>query len=275
MKNLKIGFVGGGNMARSLVGGLIADGMPPECLFVSEPDRTRRDALAGRFGVRVTGDNTGPAEWADVLVLAVKPQVMPEVARGLASGLAGRAPLVVSIAAGIPTGHLAGWLGGSAPVVRAMPNTPALLRCGATALFPGEGVSSAQREQAEGILRAVGAVTWVDDEALMDVVTALSGSGPAYFFLLMESMAEAAGRLGLPREQARLLTLETALGAARMAMESDEEIGALRRGVTSPGGTTEAALERLQAGGFEALVSEALKAATDRGRELASRLERK
>jgi pyrroline-5-carboxylate reductase len=275
MQNLKIGFIGGGNMARSLVGGLIADGLAPACLSASEPDPGRREALARAFGIKVVDDNAGIARSADVVVFAIKPQVMAGVATDVAPALAGRSTLVVSIAAGIRTGDLAGWLAGGVPVVRAMPNTPALLRCGATALYAGPGVSPAQREQAEGILRAVGAVTWVEDESLMDVVTALSGSGPAYFFRLMECMAEAAARLGLPRDQARLLTLETALGAARMAIESDEDLADLRRGVTSPGGTTQAALESLDADGFATLVDRALEAATERSRELAARFERK
>ena len=275
MHDLKIGFIGGGNMARSLVGGLVADGFPPSRIIVSEPDTARRDALATRFGIPVTRDNLDVADGADVIVLAVKPQVMAEVAGGVAPTLARRSPLVVSIAAGVRTSDLSAWLGGHAAVVRAMPNTPALLRCGASALFAAAGVDPKPREQAEALLRAVGAVTWVDDEALMDVVTALSGSGPAYFFLLMECMADAGAKLGLPREQARLLTLETALGAARMAIESEDDVADLRRGVTSPGGTTEAALGCLENGGFRALVEAAVGAATDRSRELAERFERK
>ena len=270
-----IGFIGGGNMARSLVGGLVADGFPPSRIIVSEPDADRRDALAAGFGIPVTRDNLDVAGAADVIVLAVKPQVMADVARGIAAAIPGRSPLVVSIAAGVRTSDLAGWLGGYAAVVRAMPNTPALLRCGATALFASAGVSPEQREQAESLLRAVGVVTWTDDEALMDVVTALSGSGPAYFFLLMECMADAGTKLGLPREQARLLTLETALGAARMAIESENDVADLRRSVTSPGGTTEAAMGCLENEGFRALVETAVGAATDRSRELAERLERK
>ena len=274
MHDLKIGFIGGGNMARSLVGGLVADGFPASRIIVAEPDTDRRDALAARFGIPVTLSNPDAVENADVLVLAVKPQVMAEAAAGIGPALSD-STLVVSVAAGIRTSDLAGWLGGHAAVVRAMPNTPALLRCGATALFAAAGVSQAQREQAESLLRAVGAVTWVDNEALMDVVTALSGSGPAYFFLLMECMADAGAKLGLPRDQARLLTLETALGAARMAIESEDDVADLRRSVTSPGGTTEAALGCLESEGFRALVDAAVGAATDRSRDLAARLERK
>ncbi|MEJ2515401.1 MAG: pyrroline-5-carboxylate reductase [Gammaproteobacteria bacterium] len=271
-QDIHIGFIGGGNMARSLAGGLIADGLPASAISIAEPDAARRESLAERFGVRVTSDNDDVARASDVIVLAVKPQVLAEVASALAPSLEGRAPLVVSIAAGVRSADVARWLGGGLPVVRAMPNTPALLGCGATALFAAKTVSDSHREQAERILRAAGAVTWVEDEALMDPVTALSGSGPAYFFLLMESMADAGAALGLSRDQSRLLVLETALGAARMAMESDEDIPALRRGVTSPGGTTEAALQTLEAGGFRELVRQAVEAATDRSRELARQL---
>ena len=269
MKDTPIAFIGGGNMARSLVGGLVADGMPAARLQVAEPDPARRAALEQEFGIRTSADNAAAAATADVLVLAVKPQVMPGVARELSGPLAGRGALVISIAAGIRNADLARWLAGAAAVIRAMPNTPALLGCGATVLCAGPGARTIHREQAEAIMRSVGSVSWVEDEAQMDAVTALSGSGPAYFFLLTEAMADAAAGLGLAPELARLLAVETALGAARMAIESDDDIAALRRRVTSPGGTTEAALEALEAGGFRALVAGALARAEARSRELA------
>jgi pyrroline-5-carboxylate reductase len=271
MKDTPIAFIGGGNMARSLVGGLIADGMPPARLQVAEPDPARRAALEQEFGIRCTADNAAAAARAEVVVLAVKPQVMPGVARELSRPLAGRGALAISIAAGIRSVDLARWLGDAAAVIRAMPNTPALLGCGATVLCAGPGTRPAHREQAEAILRAVGSVSWVEDEAQMDTVTALSGSGPAYFFLLTEAMADGAAELGMAPELARLLAVETALGAARMAIESDDDIAALRRRVTSPGGTTEAALEALEDGGFRALVAGALARAQARSRELADR----
>jgi pyrroline-5-carboxylate reductase len=269
MKQTSIAFIGGGNMARSLIGGLLADGLPPSCLTVAEPEPVRRAALARDFGVAVTADNATAAAAAEVLVLAVKPQAMPGVGRELARTVAGRAPLVISIAAGIRNADVGRWLGEGVPVIRAMPNTPALLGCGATVLCAGRDVRGAQREQAEAILRAVGSVSWVEDESLMDVVTALSGSGPAYFFLLAEAMADAAAALGLDLAQARLLAVETALGAARMAIESEEDVAGLRRRVTSPGGTTEAALAALESGGFRDLVSDALAQAARRSKELA------
>jgi pyrroline-5-carboxylate reductase len=269
MKSTSIGFIGGGNMARSLVGGLIADGVAPSAFTVSEPDPARRAALAERYGVAVTADNCQAAAGAEVVVLAVKPQVLPGVAREIAAALADRHPLVVSIAAGIRSTDVARWVGDAVPVVRAMPNTPALIGCGATALYAGPGTEARHRELAESILRAAGSVTWVESEPQMDAVTALSGSGPAYFFLLTEAMADAGTALGLPRDTARLLALETALGAARMSVESADDVAELRRRVTSPGGTTEAALAVLQNGGFGSLVDRAVRAACERSRELA------
>jgi pyrroline-5-carboxylate reductase len=271
MESTHITFIGGGNMARSLVGGLIADGVPPGRLSVAEPDAARRAALQRDFGIATDADNAVAAAQAGVVVLAVKPQVMQGAARSVASAVAAQGALAISIAAGIRTAELARWLGAGAAVVRAMPNTPALLGCGATVLYAGDEVAPAQRELAESILRAVGSVSWVQQEAQMDAVTALSGSGPAYFFLLIEAMADAAAELGLPAELARLLAVETALGAARMALESDDPVDALRRRVTSPGGTTEAALEALEAGDFRTLVATALRRAEARSRELADR----
>lgn len=271
MKETSIAFIGGGNMTRSLVGGLIADGVSPARLQVAEPDPDRRAALQRDFGLRVTTDNTAAAKAAGVVLIAVKPQVMPGVARELAGPLAESGALVISVAAGIRSDDLARWLGGGTPVVRAMPNTPALLGCGATVLCAGPGADTGHRELAEAILRAVGSVSWVEEEVQLDAVTALSGSGPAYFFLLAEAMADAAAELGLPPELARLLAVETALGAARMAIESDADIAELRHRVTSPGGTTEAAIDALEAGGFRALVAGAVKRAEARSRELAER----
>jgi len=272
MKDTRIAFIGGGNMTRSIVGGLIADGVPAQRLQVAEPDAQRRAALGREFDVAVTADNANAAADADVVLLAVKPQVLQTVARGLAPGLAGTGALAVSIAAGIRSADLARWLGDAVPVVRAMPNTPALLGCGATVLCAGPGANADHCELAESILRAVGSVSWISDEMQMDTVTALSGSGPAYFFLLTEAMADAAAAAGLDPELARLLAVETALGAARMAIESGEDIAALRRRVTSPGGTTEAAVGTLEQGGLRELVRSALTQAAARSRELAEQL---
>lgn len=268
MKTTHIAFIGGGNMARSLIGGLLADGCSTHTLGVAEPDQERRTALHQQFGVHVSSDNLSIASQASVLVLAVKPQVLPAVATQLAATVQRDQPLVISIAAGVREPDLRRWLGGNVALVRAMPNTPALVRCGAAALFANPQVSREQRQLAENILRAVGLTVWVGDETLLDTVTALSGSGPAYFFLVMEALEQAGVQLGLPPEQARLLTLQTAFGAAKMALESVESPATLRTRVTSPGGTTERALAVLQGGGLESLFGAALTAACQRSREL-------
>ena len=264
----KIAFLGGGNMATSLVGGLVESGHPPAAIVVSEPVAEKRRDLAERFAVGVTADNREAAAASDVVVLAVKPQDMAEVVTGAAGAMRERGPLVVSIAAGTRIGRILEWLGYPAPVVRTMPNTPALLGCGATALFANEAVTDEQRGAAETILESAGIALWVDDEGLLDAVTAVSGSGPAYYFLLMEHMIRTGERLGLTASQARALTLQTALGAARMALESGRTPEELRVGVTSPGGTTARALDLFGEGGFGELVERALTGARDRSREL-------
>jgi pyrroline-5-carboxylate reductase len=262
-----IAFVGGGNMARSLVGGLLARGVAAADLLVCEPLPALRESLAADFGVAVTDDNARAAA-AGTVVLAVKPQVMREVCHGLAGALDGRRPTVVSIAAGIRLAQFARWLGDTLPVVRAMPNTPALIGAGITGLVANAHADAAARGRAEQVLAAAGPAVWIPDESLMDAVTAVSGSGPAYFFLLMEALAAAGERQGLPADVARRLVLQTALGAARMACEGDEPPSRLRERVTSPGGTTQAALEAFAAGGFAAVVDSAVTAATQRGRAL-------
>ena len=271
--NQTIAFVGAGNMARSLIGGLIADGYPAQLIQATDPAAEQRQRLQERFGIPVTADNRAAVAAADIVVLAVKPQVMREVATSLADVVQQRRPLVVSIAAGIREPALDRWLGGGAAVVRCMPNTPALVQAGATGLYANSRVSAEQREAAETVMRAVGVTVWVDDEALLDSVTGLSGSGPAYFFLVIEALENAGVELGLSREQARLLTLQTAFGAARMALESDQDPASLRRQVTSPGGTTERAIGILQDGGLEALFSKAVAGARQRCQELSNMLE--
>ena len=267
-----IAFIGGGNMATSLMGGLIADGCPAESLWVSEPDDLKRQDLAHGLGVHTTPDNAHAAAQAETVVFTVKPQVFASVAREVASVIRTHKPLVLSVAAGVCEPDIRRWLDHDAAVVRAMPNTPALVRSGAAALYANPFVDSDQRSRAETILRAVGITLWIDDEGLMDAVTALSGSGPAYVFLLMEVM-EAAGRdLGLPPDVARLLTLQTAFGSTKLALESPDEPGALRARVTSPGGTTERAIKTLTDGGIQRLFAEALRAARDRSVELGKML---
>jgi pyrroline-5-carboxylate reductase len=272
MNETKIGFIGGGNMARSLIGGLIADGVAPQRLWVAEPDAGRRAELAAQFGIHITGGNSDLVQAVDAVVLAVKPQQMKDVCGEIGAAVQARRPLLISIAAGIRLATLQQWLGGEPALVRTMPNTPALVQSGATALYATPQVNNTQREVAEGIMRAVGLTLWLADEDQMDAVTALSGSGPAYFFLVMEAMQQAGVQLGLTAESARLLTLQTAFGAAKMALESREEAATLRRQVTSPGGTTERAIGILQQGELEALFARALNGARDRSRELATLL---
>jgi len=269
MNQPHIAFIGGGNMAASLIGGLIADAWPPECIHVAEPDAARREALTARWPVHVTADNAAAAQHAQLLVLAVKPQVLREAAVALAPAVQRDHPLVISIAAGVREGDIARWLGGDVAVVRTMPNTPALVQSGATGMYANALVSAEQRDQAETVLRAVGLTLWVDTEDLLDAVTAVSGSGPAYFFLVMEALEQAGTELGLSPEQARLLSLQTALGAARMAIESDDGPALLRQRVTSPGGTTERAIAVLEDGKLRELFTAALRAARDRSAELA------
>ncbi len=259
-------------MATSLIGGLIADGCAAQNIWVSDPDADKLAELAARFLVNITHSNQQAVGQAQVVIFAVKPQVLRVVAQELAASVQQNKPLVISIAAGIREPNISAWLGGTAAVVRAMPNTPALVQSGATALYANALVSSAQRNLAESILRAVGLVLWLDDEAQMDAVTALSGSGPAYFFLVMEVMENAAVKLGLTHDDARLLTLQTAFGAAKMALESAEHSATLRARVTSPGGTTEQAVKVLLEGGIQGMFDTALRAAHARSEELATLL---
>lgn len=270
MTDSSIAFIGGGNMARSLIAGLVRQGTDPSRIHVAEPQAALRTALAGEFGVSVHAGAAAAAAQAPVWLLAVKPQVLREVCAALQPQAQAMQPLVVSIAAGITSAQLERWLGGALPVVRAMPNTPALLGAGVTGLFATARVTAQQRTQADTVLATAGRTVWVDDEALMDTVTAVSGSGPAYVFLLAEAMEAAGVAQGLPAAAARTLVQQTLLGAARMLDEAGEPASYLRRRVTSPNGTTQAAIEAFQAGGFEALVAEALRAAQLRGQALSA-----
>ena len=266
---MKLAFIGGGNMARSLIGGLIDDGMKPQFITVGEPEASRREELMNHFGVTVLADNGHAVNESDIVIFAVKPQVMKTAVLPLAKGLSEKKPLLISIAAGIPISSLESWAGGDLAIVRAMPNTPALIKTGITALFVNSRVLPEQHNQAEWILRAVGKVVWVEDETLMDTVTAVSGSGPAYFFYFMEALEQAAIEEGLDGETARLLTLETALGAARLAIETEKSPSELRDQVTSPGGTTEAAIQILEHAGISQILKRAVTAARKRSVDLA------
>jgi len=269
MKNKTIGFIGAGNMARSLAGGLLANGWDRSQILLADPDAGQRQTMKELLGLAAYADNGAVAGRADVLVLAIKPQFLKTVATQLAPMVQEKQPLVISIAAGIRATDLQRWLGGKQAIVRAMPNTAALIGSGATGMIANDRVDASGRDEAESILRSVGVAVWVKNEDQLDVVTALSGSGPAYFFLLMEALEQAAIEHGLGRETARLLTLETAFGAAKMALEGGEEPAQLRRRVTSPGGTTERAITVLEDAGIHAAIRRAVAAAVERSRELA------
>lgn len=264
-----IGFVGGGNMTQAIIRGLLRAGHAPGRLLIGEPDTSQQERLRGLGpGLQIRADNAGAAGGADVLVLAVKPQLMAPVAAGLATMQRPAGQLIMSIAAGTTLASLAGWLGGRTPLVRVMPNQPALIGAGVSALVAAAGVSTAHRQLAQYVAAAMGKVIWLDDESLMDAVTAISGSGPAYFYLLIELLEQAAVELGLSPELARTLTRETALGAARAASESGQEPGQLRAAVTSPGGTTAAAISVFEQAGLSEIVRRALTAARDRSAAL-------
>jgi pyrroline-5-carboxylate reductase len=271
MNNIRrLAFIGGGNMAAALIGGLIKRGLPNDRVVVADPSQEQLQRLTGQFGIKTAADNASAVSGAEVVILAVKPQQMRAVALGLAPHLKEARPVVISVAAGIPHAALARWFEPRVPVIRTMPNRPALNGFGATGLYAPASVGAANRALAEMIMAAVSATVWVEHESQMDTVTALSGSGPAYFFLFMEALEAAAHERGLPTDVAHQLTLETAFGAAQMARESRESLATLREQVTSKGGTTAAALEVLDAAGLRAIVAHAVAAADRRSAELAA-----
>lgn len=266
----KLAFIGGGNMAAALISGLTRRGVPPDRFAVADPSREQLDRLARDYGVATVADNAAAVRGAEVVVLAVKPQLLRAVSLALAPHLDAGKPLVLSVAAGISHASLSRWFGAAIPIVRTMPNRPALNGCGATGLYAPAGVGAAHRELAESIMAAVSATVWVERESQMDTVTAVSGSGPAYFFLFMEALEAAARERGLSGEVAHRLTLETAFGAAQMARQSSDSLATLREQVTSKGGTTAAALEVLNAADLRAIVAHAVTAAERRSAELAA-----
>ncbi|MHB1589800.1 MAG: pyrroline-5-carboxylate reductase [Metallibacterium scheffleri] len=273
LESRRIAFLGGGNMARALISGLLRGGVAATDVRVAEPRAEARMELAQRFAIDTHADNAAAARDAALWVLAVKPQVLREVCTALAGLAQAQHPVVLSIAAGIRSAQIARWLGGDIAVVRAMPNTPALLGAGATGLYANAHVDADGHTLAMRVMQAVGLCHWIENEAQMDIVTALSGSGPAYFFLLAEALEAAAVARGLPQDIARALAAQTCLGAGRMLVEDGASASELRQRVTSPGGTTAAALQAFAAGGFTALVADAVGAATQRGAELAAQAE--
>lgn len=266
---IKITFIGAGNMASSLVGGIIAKGFDPLNITVTDVNDSQLAQARSQFQVNTSRDNLNACQKADVIVLAVKPQVMGDVVAPLRDIVATRKPLIISIAAGITLAKLQGWLGQDTAIVRCMPNTPALVEAGATGLFANANVTDLQKEQARSILASVGLALWVDNEDQIDAVTAVSGSGPAYFFLVMEAMIAAGQALGLSEQVSRQLTLQTALGSAQMAITGSVEPAELRRRVTSPGGTTERAISIMEQQGLRDTFLQALTGAYDRSKELA------
>lgn len=266
-----ITFIGAGNMSRSLIAGLIQDKTELE-IRIADPDGAQLQSIQANWqGITAFTDNLQAIENTDIIVLAVKPQIMQKVCEPLQKGLDGQDTLIISIAAGVGIDSLNQWLGSSdkpLPIVRCMPNTPSLVQSGMTGLYANQHVSDEQHNMAESVLRAVGSILWLSDEDKIDAVTAVSGSGPAYYFLVMEAMQSAAQKLGLSEEESRLLVLQTAFGAAKLALESSDDAGILRQRVTSKGGTTEAALKELIEGGLPDLFDKALKAAENRSKEL-------
>ena len=264
-----IAFIGAGNMASSIIGGLVAKGFSAGQIIASDPYSDSLKKLREIAEVQTTDDNHQAIAIADVVVLAVKPQAMKPILEDLANSAQLHKPLVISIAAGIKAESLDQWLGGGMPIVRCMPNTPALVQTGATALYANQIVTESQKQLADQILRSVGIALWVDEEQALDAVTAVSGSGPAYFFLVMEAMQAAGESMGLSTDTAKQLTLQTALGAAKMALSSDVDTAELRRRVTSPGGTTAEALNVFDDQGLKGIFTQAMEACRDRSEELA------
>jgi pyrroline-5-carboxylate reductase len=264
-----IAFVGAGNMASSIIGGLVESGHPAQSISAADPFPASLERLQEIAAVAVSSDNAEAVADADVVILAVKPQVMAAATDSIAAATQANGAVVISIAAGITIAAMQTRLGAGAAIVRCMPNTPALLGCGASGLFANDQTSAQQRDYAQSILSAVGITCWVDTEQALDAITALSGSGPAYFFLFMEAMINAGCELGLDRETATTLAMQTSLGASRMALESDVDLVELRRRVTSPAGTTERAVQSFETDGLRDIVTNAMRAAADRAAEMA------
>jgi len=262
-------FIGAGNMASSIIGGLVSHGYPAQLITATDLNAEQLEKLAQETGINTSTDNAAAVAGADAIILAVKPQVMEAVTSPLKGIIANNKPLIISIAAGITVTNLLNWMGEDLPVIRTMPNTPALVQTGATGLFANNAVSEQQKALADTVFSAIGIASWFNQESDLDAVVAVSGSGPAYFFMMMEAMEEAGVKLGLSADSARELTLQTALGAARLAQASDVSTAELRRRVTSPGGTTEQAVKCFEEGGLRELVDTALQAASKRSKELA------
>jgi len=267
--NATIGFIGGGNMAASLIAGLLKNDFTKESVFVAEPDLDRSKSLHQQYGIQIAQSNQQLVQKVDTIVLAVKPQIMKSVLIEISEAVQQQKPLLISIAAGITIQLMSESIGPNSAIIRTMPNTPAMVSSGAAGLYANNHCSDNQRQLAERILSSVGIAVWVDTEEQLNAVTALSGSGPAYFFLVIEALCEAGIKLGLNSSVAKQLALQTAYGSAKMALESKLSPDMLRQQVTSPGGTTERALEVLNQGDLKQLFYHALSAAEQRAIELA------
>ena len=276
LNNQKIGFIGAGNMATSLIGGLIQSGFSGKSIYAFDANQDRLHWVEQEFAIHTTDNNTDLIQQVDVCVVALKPQVLKQVLMPLIKDFNDSKPLIISVAAGITIRNLESWSGMNCPIIRVMPNTPALVGCGASGLYtnPNSSVaaSTSQRVVAESIVEAVGIVAWADTESQIDTITALSGSGPAYFFYMMEVMVKAAIQNGLSEHSARELCIQTALGAAKMANEQDIDLETLRKNVTSPGGTTEQGINAMQDNNFELIMQKTLDAAQQRSIDLAASL---
>lgn len=266
-----IAIIGAGNLGGSIIAGLIKSGYPPEKLWATAKNDSRLQRYKNDFRINVTTDNSQAAQFADVIIFAVKPPILVDVVKEVHAIIAKHKPLVISVAAGMRMESIARAVHVEIPIIRAMPNTPTKLRLGAIGLCANNVAKEADRKTAESILNTIGVTCWVEQEDLMDVVTALSGCGPAYFFLLMEAMQQAAEELGLPAETAKILTMQTAVGASHMALESEYSPSQLRQHVASPGGATEKALSVLEKYNFHDVMKEALEAAVQRGKEMAGK----
>ncbi len=268
----KLGFIGAGNMAAAIIGGLVAKGYRADSIWAADLDNDKLSAMKDQWGIQTSTDSADVCAQVNVVILAVKPQVLGVVCQQLHTVIATQKPLVISIAAGIEVASLTRWLGDGVPVVRCMPNTPALVQLGASGLYASDQVSAQQKAVAESILSAVGIALWVDEEAQIDTVTAVSGSGPAYYFMVMEAMIEAAIAQGLSPQVASALTLQTALGAATMAANSEFDPAELRRRVTSPNGTTERAIAAFTEGDLKGLFATAMQECAERSKTLSKEL---
>lgn len=273
MNNQRVLFIGGGNMTQAIVSGLVTNGHLPKALTALDRNSEKRALLSTQYHINVAEQLTPELFDCDLIVLSIKPQSAKEACLQLQPFLKTRKPLILSVMAGLTISALHSWLGEILPIVRAMPNTPALVKAGATGLFASASVTAEQKMRIEFLIASIGIAAWVEQENQIDIITALSGSGPAYFFLMIEAMQTAAIQLGLPKEIAQRFAVQTAYGASKLASESQESVSTLRARVTSKGGTTEAAITTFQKRDFSIIVETAMRAAKNKANELSSKMQ--